>query len=137
MFKVQPVRSKELQSELCKKLQCEYISDAYAFFAAEMNEDGSQVLSVFGICQFVLDPTESVIKSIAWDESHENDEAITIMVRAVMSFCHRAEVKSISVDPSAASEFTIKSWGFRNTDGKWSIDLNKFYISPCHYNDKQ
>lgn len=134
MFKVQPVRDPELHRDICTHLGCDCIDGTYAFLAGEMNEDFTAIVSVFGLCQFTLDPAEAVIKSIAWSRDHEGDEAITIMVRAVMSFCHRAEVPSIAVDGVAAPEDYIKSIGFRKKDGAWRVDLNKFYLSPCHYN---
>ena len=133
MFKVQPVRSNELHRDICTHLGCDYVDGTYAFFVGEMNEDFTAVTEVFGICQFVLDPVEAVIKSVTWSPSHEGDEAITVMVRAVMSFCDRAEVPSIAMENGAAPESYIKSIGFRQNDGAWRVDLKKFYTSPCHY----
>ena len=134
MFKVEPIRSPELHRDVCAHLGCDYAEGTYAFLVGEMNEDFSAITDVFGICQFVLDPTEAVIRSIAYSEAHKDDEAITIMVRAVMSFCFRAEIPSIAIEDGAASEDYIKSIGFRQNDGVWRVDLKKFYTSPCHYN---
>jgi len=52
----------------------------------------------------------------------------------VMNFVYRADIPLISIDKDAAPEAFIRSLGFRETDGKLSIDLKKFYRSPCHYN---
>ena len=134
MFTVQPIRAAELHHEVCNHLGCDYIDGTYAFLAGEMSEDFSAITSVFGLCQFTLDPAEAVIHTIAYSPDHKDDEAITIMVRAVMSFCHRAEVSSIAIENGAASEEYIKSIGFRQKDGAWRVDLKKFYASPCHYN---
>ncbi len=136
MFKVEPVRSPELHRDVCAELGCEYHEDTFAFLVGEMNEDFSAIVSVFGLCQFTLDPDDAVIKSIAWTAEHANDEAITIMVRAVMSFCYRAEIPSVTADDTAAPEEYIRSVGFIRKDGKWSIDLKKFYASPCRYNSE-
>ncbi len=136
MFKVQPVRSQELKNDICRALDCPSIEGTYAFFAGEMNDELTEIVSVIGICQFVLTAEESAIKSIKWSASHADDEAVTIMVRAVMSFCYRGEVNFISIDDSSLSDEYIKSLGFKKTKGKWLIDLKKFYASPCHYNEK-
>ncbi len=134
MFKVEPVRSPELHRDVCAHLGCEYFDGTFAFLVGEMNEDFSAIVSVFGLCQFTLDPAEAVVKSISWTPDHADDEAITVMLRAVMSFCHRAEIPSIMITDGAAPEDYIKSAGFRQADGEWRIDLKKFYTSPCHYN---
>ena len=137
MFKVQPVRSPELQREICRVLGCEFIEGTYAFLAGEMSDDFTVITSVFGLCQFTLEPVEAVIHTIASSPDHADDEAITIMVRAVMSFCHRAEVPSIAISEGAASDDYIKSIGFRKNDGVWRVDLKKFYASPCHFNPEK
>lgn len=137
MFKVQPVRDPALHRDICTHLGCDYADGTYAFFVGEMNEDFTAITEVFGICQFVLDPSEAVIKSIAWANGHAGDEAITIMARTVMSFCHRAEVPSIAIEDGAAPEDYIKSLGFRQKDGAWKVDLRKFYTSPCHYDPEK
>lgn len=137
MFKVEPVRDPELHRAVCAHLGCYYVDGTYAFLAGEMNEEMTAITDVFGICQFVLDPAEAVIKSIAWSVDHENDEAITIMVRTVMSFCHRAEIPLIAIDEGAAPEDYIKSIGFRKKDGAWRVDLKRFYVSPCHYDPEK
>ena len=135
MFQVQPVRSRELQAEIAKALRCEYIDGTYAFFAGELSEDCKTVTSLIGMCQFTFDPEEAVIKSLVWSPESENDEAIIILARAVMSFVYRAEIPMISIDGGILSTEFIKSLGFREADGEFRIDLKKFYLSPCHYND--
>ena len=121
MFEVQPVRSKELQSQIAALLGCEFRSDTYAFFAGELDSDCTTVTSVIALCQFTYAP------------GCERDEAVVILVRTVMNFVYRAGIPVIGFDKNAAEDSFIRALGFREVDGKYEIDLKKFYISPCGY----
>ena len=121
MFEVQPVRSKELQSQIAALLGCKFYPDTYAFFAGELDEDCTTITSVIALCQFEFSPEKAVI----------------ILVRTVMNFVYRAEIPTIVFDEAAADTEFIKSLGFRNNDGEYAIDLRKFYLSPCHYNNEE
>ena len=138
MFKVQPLRSKELQCELAAMLGVRYFESSYAFFAVETDEEGTTVLSVLGMCQFDYTPEGATIRSIAAAPGREQDEAIFIMVRTVMNFCYRAELPCITLAPSedsadmASNTGFVSSLGFRAATDH-TIDLKKFYRSPCHY----
>lgn len=136
MFQVQPVRDRKLQADIASVLGCEFHDNTYAFFAGEMSEDASTITALIGMCQFTLDPQNSVIHSIAYAPGCEKDEAVFILVRTVMNFIYRADIPLVSVTDTAASEEFIKSLGFRRSEdnGVWQIDLKKFYRSPCHYN---
>lgn len=136
MFEVQPVRSREFQSQIADALGCPFYDNTYAFFAGEITDDARTVTSLIGMCQFTLDPEKCVIRSIAAAPGCEDDEAMIVLVRAVMSWIDKAEIPFVAAEESAASRETIRSLGFREVDGEWIIDLKKFYRSPCHYNDE-
>lgn len=142
MFKVQPLRSKEIQQELAASLGVPYYENTYAFFTVDMDEECTKILSVIGMCQFAYAPDGAVIKSIAAAPDKKEDEAVFIMVRTVMNFCYRAEIPTITLEPSAdkndltADPAFVKSLGFREKSG-YTIDLKKFYRSPCHYNNEE
>ena len=56
MFEVQPVRSKELQSQIAALLGCEFRSDTYAFFAGELvgnlgTDDGGKAGACVCLCR--------------------------------------------------------------------------------------
>jgi len=134
MFKVQPVRSRELQAQLAALLNVPFFENTYAFYAGETNEDGTEITAVIGLCQFEFSPDKAKIVSIASPNNDMTDEAVFIMVRTVMNYCYRADIPTIVADDNAADEEYIKTLGFRKDGGEWSIDLKKFYRSPCHYN---
>ena len=142
MFKVQPLRSKEVQQELAASLGVTYYENTYSFFTVEMDEEATKILSIIGLCQFEYSPDGAVIKSIAAASDKKGDEAVFIMVRTVMNFCYRAEIPTIALeisdnenDLTSDAEF-VKSLGFREKTG-YVIDLKKFYRSPCHYNETE
>ena len=138
MFKVQPLRSKEVQEELAASLGVAYYPDTYAFFTVDMDEEATKILSVIGMCQFEFSPDGAVIRSIAASPESKGDEAVFIMVRTVMNFCYRAEIPTIAVAVSdnpndlTTDRSFVRSLGFRETSD-YVIDLKKFYRSPCHY----
>lgn len=142
MFKVQPLRSKEVQQELAASLGVKYYENTYSFFAVEMDEEATKILSIIGLCQFEFAPDGAVIKSIAAAPDKKDDEAVFIMVRTVMNFCYRAEIPTIAIEISdeendlASDPAFVKSLGFRETSG-YVIDLKKFYRSPCHYDETE
>lgn len=137
MFQVQPVRDRKLQSDIAALLSCPYYENTYAFFAGEMDTDYTTVTAVIGMCQFTLDSTNAVIRSLAYAPGAEKDEAVFILVRTVMNFVYRADVPEISIEPDAAPADFIKALGFREHEGTYTIDLKKFYRSPCHYNSEE
>ena len=100
MFKVQPLRSKEVQHELAEALGVSFYENTYAFFTVDMDEEGTKILSIIGMCQFEYSPDGAVIKSIAASPDKKEDEAVFIMVRTVMNFCYRAEIPTIAIEIS-------------------------------------
>ena len=133
MFEVQPVRSKELQSQIAALLGCEFRSDTYAFFAGELGPDCTTVTSVIALCQFTYTPERADIVTLSFAPGCEHDEAVVILVRTVMNFVYRAGIPVIGFDKNAAEDKYIRALGFRAVDGAYEIDLKKFYISPCGY----
>ena len=139
MFQVQPVRSRELQKQIADAIGCPFFDNTYAFFAGELSDDATQITALLGLCQFTYAPEEAVIQSIAAMPGSEDDEAITVMVRAVMAFLNHAEIPYVFAEETAASPAYLKKLGFRpvKDDGRLGIDLDKFYRSPCHYNAEE
>lgn len=137
MFEVQPVRSKELQAQIAALLGCGYFEDTYAFFAGELDDDCKTITSIIALCQFTYTPEKAVIKSLAYPQKCEKDEAVIILVRTVMNFVYRAEIPYLYFDKKAAEEEYIKALGFREQNGEFCVDLKKFYLSPCHYNNEK
>ena len=142
MFKVQPLRSNEVQKELAETLGVPYYENTYSFFTVDLNEEGTEILSIIGLCQFEYSPEGAVIKSIAVAPDKKEDEAVFIMVRTVMNFCYRAEIPTIAIaisdhpnDLTSDLSF-VRALGFREKSD-YVIDLKKFYRSPCHYNENE
>ncbi len=136
MFTVKPVREKELQEALAKVFGCEYFADSYAFLAGN-SDDGETLTSLLGFSQFVMHGEEdAVILNITPAPNYYDEEVIIIMVRTLMNFVYRAGIPVIYLGEGACDEESAKKFGFRrgSADGRWCIDLKKFYISPCHYN---
>lgn len=135
MFKVQPVRLPELQDKIADALGGKKIENTYSFFAGEMEADFTTVKYPIALCRFTLTPQKAVIKALDIAKGSEKDEAVTVLIRAVMSWVNRAGVPLIEFEDGAADDNFIKSVSFRRNDsGIWEVNLDKFYKSPCHYN---
>ena len=141
MYQVQPVRSRALQEQLAAALGAPFFADTFSFCAAELTDDAREITALLGLCQFTYAPGEAVIRSVAAAPGFRDDEAITVMVRAVMAFLNRAEIPFVFIDEGAAPSDRVRQWGFRplpsDPAGRQGIDLAKFYRSPCHYNKEE
>ena len=134
MFAVKPLQNKDVQKELCALIGTEYIPDSLAYFAADLNEDGSCVVAVIGILQFRMDGTEAEILTLAPAFGKEDDEAMIIMERAAMSFMWRSGIKRMIMKESAGPECVLSRSGLPRKDGSYYVDLDLFFCSPCHFN---
>ena len=134
MFQVTPVRSRDLQAEMAASVGCPFFDNTFAFCAVELSDDAKKVRGLIALCQFTYSPEEAVIKSVGVMPGSEGDEAVTVLIRGVMSFLNRAEIPFVYADDTAATPEQLKAWSFRRCeDGRLGIDLQKFYRSPCHY----
>jgi len=135
MFKVQPVHSPELGAALAEALGGDMIPNTFSFCALELEDDMESVRYPIALCQFSFTPEAAVISSLLVRNGSENDEAVTVLVRSVMSWLYRAEIPVVYFADGAAEEDKIKSYSFRRDDsGRYAVDLKKFYRSPCSYN---
>jgi len=133
MFQIQPIRSRELQEQIAEALGTAYLPDTYAFFAGELSEDSTTITSLIALCQFTFGPEKSVIRSLAYPPAVAGDEALKILIRTVMFSVYRGEIPTIVFADGVAEPAFMRSLGFRERDGEWSLDLVKFYESPCHF----
>lgn len=130
MFVVRAIQKKNIQKTICEEVGATYYENALAFFAADLKENKTDIDSYISICQFYLNGDGEII-SFSAANGRENDEAVIVMLRTVMSFMHRCGVKNAYFAKNSTSEFWLKKSGFISTDGVYSIDLDKFYTSPC------
>ncbi len=134
MFAVKPLQDKNIQRELCTLLNTEYISDSLAYFAADLNEDGTSILGIIGILQFRMSAEEAEILTLVPAPGKEDDEAMIIMERAAMSFMHRSGIKKMTMNESAGPASVLSRSGLPKKDGEYYVDLDRFFVSPCHFN---
>lgn len=127
MLTVLPIQDKNIQKELCELCNIGFNAESFAYRA----DDG-----VFlGVCQFRFDNDTGIINGFKYAPGTQDDEAMIIMLRATMNFMHRCGLKSSIIYPDATCENLLALSGYsRQENGTYFIDLDKFYISPCHYN---
>lgn len=133
MLAVKPVPQAELAAGLCELTGIPYDPQAYTYFAADVNEDDTKINHIIGVCTFIMRGGVNRIEYLREAEGICDEEAMIIMARTVMNFMYRCEVDTVSVSTDGVSAHMIKKLGFREKDGEYTIDLKKFYISPCKY----
>lgn len=132
MLAVKPIYDPALREELCALCGVALGPDSYAYFAADVNDDASKINFIIGICTFRMKGTDNVIEALAPAPGVEDEEALMIMARAVMNFMYRAGVQEVRLDACGTDRNTAEKLGFREAENM-TIDLPKFYASPCKY----
>lgn len=126
MLTVLPIQSKDEQRELCALCNVNFIENAFAYRA----DDGDFI----GICQFTFENNCGYIKNLAYAPGVEDNEAMIIMLRATMSFMHRCGLIHSYMNENATTPTLLRVSGYKiDEDGKYYIDLDKFYNTPCSH----
>lgn len=129
MLTVIPIQDKNTQRELLELCGIDFDIDAFAYKA----EDGG----FLGAIQFKFVDGIGEISGFNYAPGTKDNEAMIIMLRTAMNFMFRCGIKSSTLNVATSSEELIKLSGYsRLTDNIYSIDLEKFYISPCHFAPK-
>lgn len=126
MLTVLPIQSKDEQKELCTLCGVTYLENAFAYRA----DDGCFI----GICQFTFENDCGYIKNLVNAPNVVDNEAMIIMLRATMSFMHRCGLTDSFLEDISLSSELLKMSSYRlNNDGRYYIDLDKFYNTPCNH----
>ena len=124
MLTVLPIQTKDEQKDLCTKCNVEFIENAFAYKA---DDNG-----FIGICQFTFENDCGYIKNLSYAPNVEDNEAMIIMLRAAMSFMFRCGITSSYMDENATTDVLLRVSGYKlNDEGKYFLDLDKFYNTPC------
>ncbi len=124
MLTVLPIQSKIEQEQLCKVCGIEFYENAFAYRA----DDGDFI----GICQFTFENDCGYIKHLAYAPNVEDNEAMIIMLRATMSFMNRCGLVNSYIDENGTTPTLLKISGYKlDSNGKYYMDLDKFYNTPC------
>ena len=140
MLVIRKIMDKAFQEELCGMCDAEYDPELFAFSAAEghIGEEGVVIDSYVGILQFTMDSAGGYISTLKTVRGVKNDEALMIMTRAAMQYLADIDLPFVYIDEDAAPAYLINQMGFRTDDhGELSIDLMRFYDSPCKYDSFQ
>ncbi|MBE6568654.1 MAG: hypothetical protein E7658_00365 [Ruminococcaceae bacterium] len=135
MFKITPIEDKAMQEELCELHNTKYLPADFCYLAANVNDDGSKILGLLGLCQCYFRGESGIIHNVTPFPGTYDEEVIIIMVRTAMSFLYRCGIQDVILDEGACDPVLAKKMGFLpDENGNPAIDLKRFYISPCHYN---
>jgi hypothetical protein len=125
MLTVKPIQSKAEQEELMLLCSATYDIDSFAYRA----DDGAFI----GVCQFKFTNGVGVISALKYAPAVEDWEAMIIMLRTAMNFMFRCGIKKSIFEKNASTEELLKKSGYRpDENGFYSIDIDKFYNTPCH-----
>lgn len=125
MLTVLPIQSKDEQKELCSVCGIEFLENAFAYRADDSG--------FIGICQFTFENDCGYIKNLAYAPNVEDNEAMIIMLRATMSFMFRCGLVHSYIEKGATTDALLRVSGYKqNEEGKYYLNLDKFYNTPCH-----
>lgn len=128
MLTVLPIQSKDEQKMLCEKCNAEFIERAFAYKA---DDNG-----FIGICQFTFENDTGYIKHLICPDGITDNEAMIIMLRAAMNFMYRCGLEHSYIDNNGTNDVLLKLSGYKiNEEGKYYLNLNKFYNTPCNNRD--
>ena len=136
MLVIRRIYDKSLQEKLCLESGSRYNERAFAYFAANGSFDGNDIVidSYIGVLQFTIDMGGGYIETLSTVKGVSDDEALIIMTRAAMEYMDSIDLPYVYIDEDAADPFLIDRMGFkRDMHGEYSIDLGRFYQSPCEY----
>lgn len=135
MLIIKPIQEKPLQATLCHLAGIPDDPACLAYFAADGSPDDPEPHAYLGICLFSMD---GQIHALTAMPGVQDDEALMIMARTAMNFLYRFGVMEAVLRPEACGEALADRLGFRTDEkGRRSIDLLRFYESPCHYSGDQ
>ena len=130
MIGVKPIQEKSKQAEICAMFHIEYNVDTLMYGAYI---EGKLV----GCCQFGMPKGVGQIVDLAptGERSASVEEALFIMGRAALNFIDLCGVHEAYIAPPAETEEPLmRKIGFRPTeDGKWYMNLEGFFASPCSH----
>ena len=126
MLTVLPIQSKDEQRELCSVCGIDFIENAFAYRA----DDGCFI----GVCQFTFENDCGYIKNLTYAPEIIDNEAMIIMLRATMSFMFRCGLVHSYIDEKSTTPELLRLSGYKlNEDGKYYMNLDKFYNTPCSH----
>ena len=126
MLTVLPIQSKDEQKILCDICGIDFIENAFAYKA---DDNG-----FIGVCQFTFENDCGYIKNLSYAPNVEDNEAMIIMLRATMSFMHRCGLVNSYISENATTPDLLRVSGYKlNDEGKYFLDLDKFYNTPCSH----
>ena len=124
MLTVLPIQTKDEQKELCELCGADFLENAFAYRA---DDNG-----FIGICQFTFENNAGYIKNLSYAPNVVDNEAMIIMLRAAMSFMFRCGLVDSYMENDATTDVLLRVSGYKkNEDGKYYVDLDKFYNTPC------
>ena len=130
MLTVKPIQEKREQEELCKICGINFNYNSLAYRA-----DDTEFI---GICQFCFDGEKAYIENLAYAPNIKDTEGMIIMLRTAMNFIFRCGIEHAYLTDASIDNDILKMSAFSNNEnGVLYINLKKFYISPCHYNENK
>ncbi len=122
MFKVSAVESKEIQENICRLCDTEFISDSFAYAAIDIASPDDTAGDIIGICQFSF-IGKCVIHCLTPVIGRESDEAVLILGFAVLEFLRRCGFTEVYADTANIKKEYALRLGFRQTDDRYILDL--------------
>ena len=129
MLEIYPIEDKKEQEKICRACGIENDPDAMCY-GSYVDEE------LVGACQFAIHEKSGYISALSCAKGKDDREALFIMGRQTLNFIDLCGAHEAYYDGEISDEPLIKWIGFKPTkDGKWYMDLNGFFESPCKHDN--
>ena len=126
MFKIEPVRDKSRQKELCQLFSIEFYPENFAYYMFDCDS-----LEPMGMSQFEINESGGVISHIKETEGKEDFEAMFILGRATMNFIDTCGAHICNAAVDSAEERLIKAIGFKLCGDKYTCNMHGMFDGHC------
>ena len=126
MLKIQPITDETERTSVLKRCR---IEPKPLFFAYQALDEGV----LLGAAQFDITGKTAVLDAIRQADGTKPDwEGMFILGRAVLNFLDLCHVERVICSPAEEETHLIKTLGFREEDGAYSILLAGLFDGSCH-----
>lgn len=137
MLIIRKVLDESLHKILCEKCDAQNGINYLSYFAGESEDYGETISKYLGFLQFTIKGSHAEIMNISSLPGVFDNEAIIILSRTAMEFIYsKCHISELLIKEGSAESILIDVLGFKPYPAApdyFSIDLEKFYNSPCEY----
>ena len=105
MLIIKPIQEKSRQEQICAACEVTYRPETFAYSAYDDD-------TLIGVCQFTMGNGKAELTDLKTVPGTDDEEALFIMARAMMSFVDKCAIPTLSTTDTASDPALLKKLGF-------------------------